>query len=273
MISNNRLIQGLYDATWGKLVFAGAYDWFIRQAEKDGLGEQRRRMLASATGRTLEIATGTGLNIPHYPVAVTELILTEPYPAMLEILRDKVDACGRDAEVIQATAESLPFPDESFDTVVGTMILCTAANPETVLCEVARVLKPSGQYLFLEHVRNPDPKIARRQDWVQPAWYLFGNGCHCNRDSVETLKRSPLVVEEIRSGQIPHALSIIEAMVTGRARRHGAAQRPHPDLATDNPQAVRDKSLAAPTSCAAESGACCAAIQGHASPLLQHPEA
>jgi ubiquinone/menaquinone biosynthesis C-methylase UbiE len=219
MISRNRLIQSIYDATWGRLVFAGAYDWFIRQAEEAGLGDQRRQMLSAASGRTLEIATGTGLNIPHYPATVTELVLTEPYPAMLNILRDKVSACGRKADVVRAAAEDLPFPDASFDTVVGTMILCTAVNPDSVLREVARILKPGGQYLFLEHVRNPDPKVARRQDRVQPAWFLFGNGCHCNRDSIETLNKSPLIIEDLRHGHIPHAMSIIEAMIIGRACR------------------------------------------------------
>jgi ubiquinone/menaquinone biosynthesis C-methylase UbiE len=246
MISNNRIIQGIYDATWGKLVFAGAYDWFIRQAEKEGLGDRRRCMLASATGRTLEIATGTGLNIPHYPTAVTELVLTEPYRPMLDILRSKVSACGREAEIIQAAAEDLPFPNDSFDTVVGTMILCTAVNPDVVLREVARVLKPGGQYLFLEHVRNPDPKIARRQDWIQPAWFLFGNGCHCNRDAVQTLEGSPLVIEEIRSGDIPHAMSIIKAMVVGRARRRECHQ-------------IADRPSIANIQCCTPADACCAA--------------
>ena len=219
MISSNRFIQAAYDVTWGRFVFAGAYDWFARRAEEAGLSEQRRQVLSQAMGRTLEIATGTGLNVPHYPPAVTELVLTEPYAPMVALLRDKVKTLGRNVEVIEATAEHLPFPDASFDTVVGTMILCTAPNVELVLQEVARVLKPGGQYLFLEHVRNPDSEIARRQDRVQPLWYLFGNGCHCNRDTVTTLNNSCLSVQELHRGQIPGAWSIIEAMITGRAVR------------------------------------------------------
>jgi len=219
VISKNRVVQSVYDATWGRFVFAGAYDRFVRRAEAAGLSEQRRGVISQAFGRTLEIATGTGLNLPHYTHAVTDLILTEPYPHMVSLLKNKVQRLGREATVVDACAERLPFPDASFDTVVATMILCSAEQPEIVLREIARVLKPGGQYLFLEHVRNPDPEVARRQDRIQPAWYLFGNGCHCNRDTIGTLIESQLVVEELKNGRIPRAWSIIEAMITGRARR------------------------------------------------------
>lgn len=219
MISSSRFIQSIYDATWGRFVFAGAYDRFLKLAEEAGLSEQRKKVVSCATGRTLEIATGTGLNLPHYPAAVTELVLTEPYPYMLQVLRDKVARLGRTATVVEATAEDLPFPDGSFDTVVATMILCSAECAESVLAEITRVLRPGGQYLFLEHVRNPDTRIARRQDRLQPGWYLFGNGCHCNRDTISTLKQSSLELEVLDVGQIPHAWKIVEAMITGRARR------------------------------------------------------
>ncbi len=221
MISGNRIIQAAYDATWGRFVFAGAYDRFLQRAEKAGLSEHRRKLLAQARGRTLEIATGTGLNFPHYPTTVSELVLTEPYQHMVSLLRAKVARSTRSVTVMKASAEKLPFPDASFDTVVGTMILCTAPDPALVLHETARVLKPGGQFLFLEHVRNSNPRIARWQDRAQPFWYLFGNGCHCNRDSIATLRSSPLLVEELHEGRIPHAWSIIELIITGRARRFG----------------------------------------------------
>ena len=220
MISKFPIVQGLYDATWGR-VFAGYYDKFLQKAEEAGLSESRRQVVSYAKGRTLEIATGTGLNLPYYTSSVTELVLTEPYSHMLAQLRDKVEKAGYQASVVQAYAEDLPFPDQSFDTVVATMILCSAEKPGLVLSEIARVLKPNGQYLFLEHVRNPNPKVARRQDQVQPAWYLFGNGCHCNRDTVTTLMESQFNVEELNRGHIPHAWSIVEAMITGRARLSG----------------------------------------------------
>jgi ubiquinone/menaquinone biosynthesis C-methylase UbiE len=218
MITRNRLIQTLYDATYGKFIFAGAYDRFIRNAEAEGLSESRRQLVSHSRGSTLEIATGTGLNLAHYPERVTDLTLTEPYPHMLEVLRRKVELSGRrNTTVVQAEAEHLPFPNCHFDTVVATMILCSAEDPTVVLKEIARVLRPNGKYLFLEHIRNQDPTIAKRQDRIQPGWYLFGNGCHCNRDTVTTLRGSQLVIEELNYGKIPRAWSIVEQMITGRA--------------------------------------------------------
>jgi ubiquinone/menaquinone biosynthesis C-methylase UbiE len=219
MITNIKLIQKIYDATWGRWFFAGGYDRFLREAEAAGLSEHRRQVVSQAKGKTLELATGTGLNLPHYGGDVTELVLSEPYPHMITELRRTVSTLGRKAAIVEACAEQLPFPDESFDTVVGTMILCTAEKPELVLTEAARVLRKGGQYLFLEHIRNPDPRIALRQDLLQPGWYLFGNGCHCNRDTIQTLNSSPLVVEELQHGRIPRIWKIVEAMITGRARR------------------------------------------------------
>jgi SAM-dependent methyltransferase len=212
------LIRDIYNATWGRYVFAGMYDRFLDKFERAGLSEKRHEMLAPAYGRTIELGAGTGLNLAHYPDAVSELVLTEPYLHMVPKLAERVRASRRRAQVVVAPAEELPFEDHTFDTVVAAMILCTVRDPEVVLNEIARVLKPDGQYLFLEHVRNPDPKIARMQDLIQPAWYVFGNECHCNRPTVETLQRSSLVVEELKWDRIPQARKFIEAMVIGRAR-------------------------------------------------------
>jgi SAM-dependent methyltransferase len=213
------LLKTAYDATWGKYVFAGMYDRFLSRVEKYGLSEKRAEFLAPAYGRTLELGTGTGLNLPHYPPAVTELVLTEPYPHMLTKLEEKVRNDPRRIQLTVSGAEKLPFPDGSFDTVVAAMILCTVPDPDVALGEIERVLKPGGQYLFLEHVRNPDPKVARKQDIIQKGWYWFGNECHCNRPTVETLRGSSLVIEDIQETKMPGAWEFIEAMVIGRAVR------------------------------------------------------
>lgn len=225
MVTKWKMLQALYDATWGRFVFAGAYDRFLRASEEAGLSKSREEIVSQAKGRTLEIATGTALNLPYYGNEVTELILTDQYPAMIRQIKSKVAGSGRQAKVLEADAENLPFEDRSFDTVVASMILCSTDSPSRILAEIHRVLKDGGQYLFLEHVRNPNEKIAERQDRVQPAWFLFGNGCHCNRDSVTTIASSPLVVKELKHGSIPKAWSIIEAMVTGRAVRPAVAEQ------------------------------------------------
>lgn len=219
------LLKRVYNATWGKYVFAGCYDAFLSRVERYGLSEKRAEMLAPAYGRTLELGTGTGLNLPHYPDAVTELILTEPYPPMVAKLEEKVRNYPKRVQLTVAGAERLPFPDASFDTVAAAMILCTVPDPDVVLKEIERVLKPGGQYLFLEHVRNPDPKLARRQDIVQLGWYWFGNECHCNRPTVDTLNKSSLEIVQLKDDKMPGAWKFIEAMAIGRAVRRpdGAA--------------------------------------------------
>jgi ubiquinone/menaquinone biosynthesis C-methylase UbiE len=118
-----------------------------------------------------------------------------------------------------AGAERLPFEDASFDTVAAAMILCTVRDPDVVLAEIERVLKPGGQYLFLEHVRNSDPRVAKKQDLMQIGWYWFGNECHCNRPTIDTLRGSSLEITDLKQDKMPGAWEFIEAMAIGRAVR------------------------------------------------------
>jgi ubiquinone/menaquinone biosynthesis C-methylase UbiE len=207
----------LYDATWGR-VFAWGYDWFLRQAEEKGLRDARRELLAGGTGDCLEIGAGTGLNLAHWPPHVGRLVLTEPDPRMASQLRDKLAGSGREAEVVEAPGERLPFDDDSFDTVALTLVLCTAPDPRAVLDEVQRLLRPGGRFLFLEHVRAEDPNLARWQDRLHGPWYLFGNGCHCNRDTLATIEASPLRIERAERGDLPGAVPLVKPKVSGLAR-------------------------------------------------------
>ena len=225
MITKSKTIQAIYDLVWGRWVFAGAYDRFLKNSEEAGLSKSREEIVSKAKGCTLEIAAGTALNLPHYSSDVTDLTLTDAYPSMIKQIQKKVEKSGRRATIMEADAENLPFEDETFDTVVASMILCSTTDPSKILTEIHRVLKKGGQYLFLEHVRNPDQKIAEKQDRIQPLWHLFGNGCHCNRDTITTIRESPLEVKEINRGTIPKAWSIIEAMITGRAVRSRTTEK------------------------------------------------
>jgi SAM-dependent methyltransferase len=213
------MLKKAYNATWGKYVFAGMYDKFLSRVEEHGLSEKRAEFLVPAYGKTVELGTGTGLNLPHYPPTVTELILTEPYPHMVTKLEEKIRHDPRRIQLTVAGAEKLPFEDGSIDTVAAAMILCTVPDPDPVLAEIERVLKPGGQYLFLEHVRNPNPRVAKKQDIIQKGWYWFGNECHCNRPTVETLRGSSLEIDNLVETKMPGAWEFIEAMVIGRAVR------------------------------------------------------
>src|SRR5204863_9229520 len=153
----------------------------------------RRELLASARGRTLELGAGTGANVELYPDAVTELVLAEP----AEPMAARLEAKHPDATVVRAPAESLPFDDDSFDTVVSTLVMCTVTDPERTLAEVERVLKPDGQLLFLEHILDPSGKWQAWQHRITPLQKRFACGCHPNRPTPDTIAGRGFAMQRI----------------------------------------------------------------------------
>jgi SAM-dependent methyltransferase len=208
----------IYDATWGR-GFAALYDVALEATEEAGLRETRRGILSAASGRTIDIGAGTGANLGLFPERVAELVLAEPDPHMLKRLRSKVAERGIEAELVEAPAESLPFEDSSFDTAAFTLVLCTVPNPSAALAEAARVLRPGGTLLFLEHVRaEAGSGLARWQDRFERPWRFLADGCHCNRDTVATIEASPLDIANVEHGQVPKAVPLVKPLVWGSAR-------------------------------------------------------
>jgi len=205
----------IYDATWGR-VFAAVYDRGLKATEEGGLREMRRETLSQASGRTIDLGAGTGVNRDLFPESVTELVMAEPSPHMLAKLRAKV-AESDGVSIVQASAQDLPFEDDSFDTAVFTLVLCTVPDPAAALAEAARVLKPGGKLLFVEHVRAENPGLARWQDRLHTPWRLFGDGCHCNRDTVAEIEASPFSIDRVESGVMPKAPPIVRPLVSGSA--------------------------------------------------------
>jgi ubiquinone/menaquinone biosynthesis C-methylase UbiE len=177
-------------------VAARVYDPFFWLGERLGMDRHRRDLLAHAEGRVLEIGAGTGLNLRHYRDSIDALVLTEPVEPMAGALERRAERLGRPAPVHRAPAEALPFADDSFDTVVSTMVLCTVEDPALALSEIARVLRPGGRLLFLEHLRSDTERWARWQDRLERPWAGFGCGCRCNRRTLELIARSPLGIEQ-----------------------------------------------------------------------------
>jgi ubiquinone/menaquinone biosynthesis C-methylase UbiE len=160
--------------------FARLYDASLAFGEHRGMRARRAALLAGVGGRVLEIGAGTGLNLQHYPAEV-ELTLAEPVAPMRARLEQRVREAGRRAEVLDATAEALPFSDGAFDVVVSTLVLCTVDDPHGALSEVRRVLRPGGQLLFIEHVRADRGARAWLQDRLARPWAAVAGGCRCNR--------------------------------------------------------------------------------------------
>lgn len=208
----------LYDATWGR-AFSALYDRGLRATEEAGLGEMRRQLLSRARGRVLELGAGTGVNLELYPEAIEELVLVEPDPHMAKRLQAKLEASPRDATLVADSAERLPFEDASFDTAVATLVLCTIPDPAAALREAARVLKPGGELLFIEHVRAEQPGLAAWQDRLEKPWRFLGDGCHCNRDTVATIEASPLTLGDVERGAMPKSPPIVRPLVRGSAVR------------------------------------------------------
>jgi ubiquinone/menaquinone biosynthesis C-methylase UbiE len=196
---------------------AALYDALAARFERAHGARLRRRQLEPAAGRVLEVGGGTGANLPHYPPSVHELVLTEPDDAMLRRARTRAAACGRRVELVVAAAESLPFADGAFDTVVTTLALCTVADQPRALREIRRVLRPGGQLLFAEHVRSGDPRLARWQDRLERPWRVVAGGCRPNRDTGAALGAAGFRVEVAERGDLPAVPALVRPYILGRA--------------------------------------------------------
>jgi len=176
---------------------ARIYDPFVWLGERRGMARRRRELLAAAQGRVLEIGAGTGLNVPHYPAGLDELVLSEPVASMARRLERRAAKQPEQPRVIVAPAERLPFPDDAFDTVVSTLVLCTVPQPDRALAEIRRVLKPGGMLLFIEHVRSDVERWGRWQDRLARPWAAFASGCRCNRNTLDLLEASGMRASEV----------------------------------------------------------------------------
>jgi ubiquinone/menaquinone biosynthesis C-methylase UbiE len=204
-------------------LFALYYPILCGISERAGQRETRRDLIGRATGRTLEVGAGSGLNLPHYTTAVTELVVTEPSPHMRAHLRKKLESDPPPVgswELVDCGGEDLPFDDASFDTITATYVHCTIPDPRRALAEFARVLRPSGRYLFLEHVHaGEDTTLGRFQDLVEIPHRYLAAGCHPNRRTAELLERSPFEIERLEHGAQPRSFPTVRPTIIGSARR------------------------------------------------------
>jgi ubiquinone/menaquinone biosynthesis C-methylase UbiE len=199
-------------------LFAAMYDRMSRSSEEAGVGEMRQRLLSDVSGDILELGAGTGMNLSHYDEGLASLVLTEPEPAMLRRLQPKALEEAPNAEVVQASAEDLPFEDASFDAVVSTLVLCGVEDQARALQEAKRVLRPGGRLLFIEHVRSDDPKLARFQDRMN-RFNHFLVGCDCNRQTLAAIEEQGFTVSKVEPTELPKAPKFVRPAIVGSAVR------------------------------------------------------
>ncbi len=197
-------------------IFTAIYDPFLAWGERAGMAALRRSVLADATGDVLEIGAGTGLNLEAYPAGLTSLTLADPEPSMVDRLRERAAGRSPAPRVDAAPAEELPYPDDAFDTVVSTLVLCTVTDVDAALAEIRRVLRPGGRLLVVEHVRAADDSaLSGWQDRLHEPWRRFGYGCHCNRDTRGALTAVGFGVEGLSAARWPRMPPIVTPLISG----------------------------------------------------------
>ena len=210
---------------WGlnERLFALYFPPLLALAENAGQRETRRALVGRASGRTLELGAGAGVNLPHYTSAGDELVVSDPSPHMRAHLESELadhPPHAGSVRLIDCAGESIPFGDATFDTVVATYILCTTPEPERVLAEIHRVLAPGGRYLFLEHVHAGEGTLLGRfQDLVELPHRYIAAGCHPNRRTERLLRGSALEVLELQRGRQPRAPATVRPTILGVAAR------------------------------------------------------
>ena len=177
-----------------------APDWDRREGagERLMIGEDMRRTLANhLRGDVLELGSGTGATLRHMDWdrgLVTSFTATDISPGMLDQARQRADIQGRPVTFREIDASSLPFPDESFDTVTTSLMLCTVPDPERTLREMSRVTRPGGRIVILEHVRAPNPILAFLQKVLTPM-QVRRMGCHLDRPTDQLVRDMGFQVE------------------------------------------------------------------------------
>ena len=195
-----------------ELYTARNYDrgmWLLEHTKLSGL---RRQVVRQAVGDTLEIGAGTGANAAHYQPDVT-VIATDLQAAHLSAAAEKAGRLNPELRytVVCADAQWLPFPDSSFDTILGTLVFCSIGRPELALSEIRRVLRPGGRLILLEHVRGRTPLTRRLTDWLHPVWFALQGVCHLNRDTAATVAAAGFTIQAT-SNHVRGLLQVIAAI-------------------------------------------------------------
>ncbi|MEP5938883.1 MAG: class I SAM-dependent methyltransferase [Erythrobacter sp.] len=198
---------------------------FIKKACSQGqIMKRRSQVIPLASGAVFELGCGGGINQEMYDTsAVTSYAGIDPHPGLLNDTREQAAArLGSPIDIREGVGENIPFRSGSFDTVVCTYTLCSVEDPQQVMSEMRRILKPGGRLLFLEHGRAPDVGVLKWQERIEPVWKRIGGGCHLTRPIGSALRGAGFEVEPIGQGYIPKTPRFAGWNEWGIARKAGA---------------------------------------------------
>jgi ubiquinone/menaquinone biosynthesis C-methylase UbiE len=168
------------------------------------IGRMRQLVVPQAQGRVLEVGIGTGLNMRYYDkTRVTHITGLDPALQLHPLAQERIAQAGLPVDLVGLSAEKIPLPDASFDTVLITYTLCTIPDAPAALLEMRRVLAPTGKLLFCEHGRAPDASVQRWQERLQPVWGPLAGGCHLGRDIPALLVAAGFTLPELQTRYLP----------------------------------------------------------------------
>jgi ubiquinone/menaquinone biosynthesis C-methylase UbiE len=163
----------------------------------EGMERYRRQLLAHVQGSVLEIGFGTGLNLSCYPEHIRKITGVDPNPGMGSLARRRIASSPIAVDWQVADAQELPFPSQSFDSVVSTWTLCSIPNVAKALGEIRRVLRAGGKLFFLEHGLSEDPQVQRWQNRLNPLQKVIADGCNLNRDMARLIREAGFRFEQL----------------------------------------------------------------------------
>ena len=209
-------------------IFARLFARISRSEDKYGVTEHRRELLDRLAGRVVEVGAGSGLNFPHYPATVSEVIAVEPEPYLRRLAEQAAATASVPVEVIDGSAEQLPVEDHTFDAGVLSLVLCSVDDVDRALAELRRSIKPGGELRFYEHVAAEQGALRRVQHLLDHLWPRLFGGCHTAREAVAAIEQAGFEIDRCRRfSSRPCLLALpTSPQVIGSARNSVATREP-----------------------------------------------
>ncbi|NJN23807.1 MAG: methyltransferase domain-containing protein [Acaryochloridaceae cyanobacterium RL_2_7] len=198
------------------------FAWMMANAAESyeaAIAPRKMKLFEGVSGRVLELGPGAGPNLRYFDANI-DYVGIEPNLYMQPYLTQEAEKCAVPISVQQTTLDKAGFEAASFDYVISTLVLCSVPNLEETLAQIYRVLKPNGQFLFVEHVAAPKGSLLRQvQDGVRPLWQWIGDGCQSNRDTGKALKDVGFSNLDYESFDGPIPIAIVRPHIAGVATK------------------------------------------------------